>query len=189
LSDPVDLHLKHFIDDLRGFVTLGELFHYKDKVIQKSPRLLLIPESVYCPLFCGDLIVETEQDLGDHSEWIRVERDPALYELHNKDVDILCGWLNFGKKSCVFVSLILIYFLFLFKLCSFLKFDLTIDLNLKFRLLLVVPVISLRSILSSLLIVSLSGPRRIVLAPGLLFHCVKFLVTGHIQPSNWTYPA
>jgi hypothetical protein len=33
-----------------------------------------------------------------------------------------------------------------------------------------------------LLIVSLSGPRRIVLAPDLLFRCTKFLVTGHIQP-------
>jgi hypothetical protein len=32
-----------------------------------------------------------------------------------RDVGILCGWPNFGKKSCVFVSLILIYFLFLFK--------------------------------------------------------------------------
>jgi hypothetical protein len=45
--------------------------------------------------------VETELDLGDHSEWIMVERDPSLCELH--------------KKSRVFVPLILIYFLFLFK--------------------------------------------------------------------------
>jgi hypothetical protein len=43
--------------------------------------------------------VETELDLDDRSEWIRVERDPALCELHNGDVDILCGWLNFGKNS------------------------------------------------------------------------------------------
>jgi hypothetical protein len=35
--------------------------------------------------------VETELDLGDRSEWIRVERDPALCKLHNEDVDILCG--------------------------------------------------------------------------------------------------
>jgi hypothetical protein len=35
--------------------------------------------------------VETELDLGDRSEWIRVERDPTLYELHNEDVGILCG--------------------------------------------------------------------------------------------------
>jgi hypothetical protein len=53
--------------------------------------LWLIPESVYCPLLCGDLIVEIELDLGDRSEWIRVERDPALCELHNRDVGILCG--------------------------------------------------------------------------------------------------
>jgi hypothetical protein len=59
--------------------------------------------------------VKTELDLGDRSEWIRVERDPALCELHNEDVGILCGWLNFKKKSCVFVSLILIYFLFFFQ--------------------------------------------------------------------------
>jgi hypothetical protein len=45
--------------------------------------------------------VKTELDLDDHSEWIRVERDPALRELHNGDIDILCGWLNFRKKSCV----------------------------------------------------------------------------------------
>jgi hypothetical protein len=36
-------------------------------------------------------------DLGDRLEWIRVERDPALCELHNGDVAILCGWLNFRK--------------------------------------------------------------------------------------------
>jgi hypothetical protein len=84
---------------------------------------------VYYPLLCGDLIVETELDFGDHLEWIRVERDPTLCEVHNRDVVILCGWLNFRKKYCVFVSLILIYFLFLFKLCSCLEFDLTLDLN------------------------------------------------------------
>jgi uncharacterized membrane protein len=73
--------------------------------------------------------VKTELHLGDRSEWIRVERDPALCELHNKDVDILCEWPNFENKSCVFVSLILIYFMLLFKFCSYLEFDLTLDLN------------------------------------------------------------
>jgi hypothetical protein len=73
--------------------------------------------------------VETELDLDDHSKWIRVETDPAFCELHNRDVDILCGWPNFRKKSCVFVSLVLIYFLFLFMVCSCLEFDLTLDLN------------------------------------------------------------
>jgi hypothetical protein len=73
--------------------------------------------------------VKPELDLGDHSEWIRVERNPALSELHNGDVGILCGWLNFEKKSYVFVSLILIYFMFLFKFCSCLELDLTLYLN------------------------------------------------------------
>jgi hypothetical protein len=45
--------------------------------------------------------VKTKLDLGFRSKWIRVERDPALYELHNRDVGILYGWLNFRKKSCV----------------------------------------------------------------------------------------
>jgi hypothetical protein len=59
--------------------------------------------------------VKTELDLGDRSEWIMIERDPAFCELHNEDIDILCGWPNFRKKSCVFVPLISIYFMFLFK--------------------------------------------------------------------------
>jgi hypothetical protein len=73
--------------------------------------------------------VETKLDLGDRSEWIRIERDPALCELHNGDIGILCGWLNFGKKSCVFISLILIYFLIFFKICSCFEFDITLYLN------------------------------------------------------------
>jgi hypothetical protein len=73
--------------------------------------------------------VETELDLSDRLEWIRVERDSALCELHNIDVGILCGWPNFRKKSCVLVSLILIFFLFLFKIYSCLELDLTLDLN------------------------------------------------------------
>jgi hypothetical protein len=73
--------------------------------------------------------VGTELDLGDLLKWIRLERDPNLCELHNGDVGILCGWPNFGKKSYVFVSLILIYFLFLFKIYSCLELDLTLDLN------------------------------------------------------------
>jgi hypothetical protein len=64
--------------------------------------------------------VETELDLGDHSKWIRVERDPSLWELHNRDIGILCRYLNFRKKSCVFVShidllSILVQDLFLFR--------------------------------------------------------------------------
>jgi hypothetical protein len=73
--------------------------------------------------------VEIELDLGDRSEWISVERDSTLCELHNGDIGILCGWSDFGKKSCIFVSLILIYFMFFFKFCSCLEPDLTLDLN------------------------------------------------------------
>jgi hypothetical protein len=73
--------------------------------------------------------VETELDLVDRSEWIRVERDPTLCELYNGGVCILCGWPNFGKKYCVFLFLILIYFMLLFNIYSCLEFDLTLDLN------------------------------------------------------------
>jgi hypothetical protein len=73
--------------------------------------------------------VKAELDLGDRSECIRVERDLTLCELHNGDIGILCGWPNFRKKSCVLVSLILISFLFLFKIYSCLELDLTLDLN------------------------------------------------------------
>jgi hypothetical protein len=73
--------------------------------------------------------VKVKLDLGDCSEWIRVERDLILCELHNRDISIIYGWPNFEKKSCVFVSLILIYFLFLFNICSCLKLDLTLYLN------------------------------------------------------------
>jgi hypothetical protein len=75
--------------------------------------------------------VKTELDLGDHLEWIMVERDPVLCEFHNGDVVIICGWPNFRKKYCVFVPLILIYFMFLFKICFCLELDLTLDLNLR----------------------------------------------------------
>jgi hypothetical protein len=73
--------------------------------------------------------VETKLDLGDRLEWIRVERDLTLCELPNGDVGILCGWPNFGKKSCVFVSLILIYLMFLFTFLFLLRVDLTLELN------------------------------------------------------------
>jgi hypothetical protein len=69
--------------------------------------------------------VEKELNLGDHFERIRVERDSALCELLNRDVGNLCGWLNFGNKSCVYV---LAYpnLLFVFpQVHSCSKFDLT----------------------------------------------------------------
>jgi hypothetical protein len=45
--------------------------------------------------------VEIELDLDDRSERFRVERDPALYELLNRDISHLCGEPNFGNKFCV----------------------------------------------------------------------------------------
>jgi hypothetical protein len=62
------------------------------------------PEKFVLPSPLWDLIVETRLDLGDRSEWIRLERDSTICELHNRDIGILCGWPNFRKKSCVFVS-------------------------------------------------------------------------------------
>jgi hypothetical protein len=79
-------------------------------VVWESPRLWWTSKSLYCLHLHGDLIVETELDLCDSSERIRVERDPALCELLNRDVgkeplngDVgnLCGWPNFESKSCV----------------------------------------------------------------------------------------
>jgi hypothetical protein len=62
-----------------------------------------------------DLIVKIELDLDDRLEWIMIERDSTIYELHNGGVGIFCGWPKFRKKYCIFVPLISIYFLFLFK--------------------------------------------------------------------------
>jgi hypothetical protein len=60
-------------------------------VVRESPRLWWTSESLYCPLLRGDLIVETELDLGDCLERIRVERDLTLCELLNGDIGNLCG--------------------------------------------------------------------------------------------------
>jgi hypothetical protein len=72
--------------------------------------------------------VETELDLGDSSKRCRVERDPTLYELLNGDVGILCGWLNFRNKSCVFVSTHFDLPIVFSQVCSCLEFDLTLGL-------------------------------------------------------------
>jgi hypothetical protein len=85
---------------LLGFVPLDGLGCLGVTKVVVDPGEFVLPSPLW------DLIVETELDLGDPSEWIRVERDSSLFELHNGDVGILCGWPNFGKKSCVFVSLI-----------------------------------------------------------------------------------
>jgi hypothetical protein len=83
--------------------------------------LWLTLESLYRPLLHGDLIVETELDLGDHSERFRVERDPSLCELLNRDVGNLSSWPNIENKSCVFYAC-----LSRFTLCSCLEFHLTL---------------------------------------------------------------
>jgi hypothetical protein len=70
-------------------------------VVWESPRLWWTSESLYCSLLRGDLLVETNLDLGDRSKRIRVKRDPVLCELLNGDVGNLCGWPNFGNKSYV----------------------------------------------------------------------------------------
>jgi hypothetical protein len=55
-------------------------------VVLKSPRLWWTSKSLYYPLLRGDLVVETELDLGDHSEGIMIEKDPTVCELLNEDV-------------------------------------------------------------------------------------------------------
>jgi hypothetical protein len=90
-------------------------------VVWESPRLWWISKSLYCHLLHGDLLVETEPDLGDHSGRTRIERDLAFCELLNGDVGNLCGWSNFKNKSCVHCAC-----LSRFTLCSCLEFDLTL---------------------------------------------------------------
>jgi hypothetical protein len=57
--------------------------------------------------------VETELEVGDRLERIRVERDPALGELLSRDVGKLCDWPNFENKSYLSSAC-----LFRFTLCS-----------------------------------------------------------------------
>jgi hypothetical protein len=97
-------------------------------VVRKSPRLWWISESLYCPLLCGNLIVEIELDLGDRSERFRVERDLALCELLNRDVVILCGWPNFGNNSYAFVPTHFDLPIVFAQVYSCLEFDLTLGL-------------------------------------------------------------
>jgi hypothetical protein len=40
-------------------------------------------------------------DIGDHSGRFVVKRDLILSGHLNRDVGNLCGWSNFGNKSCV----------------------------------------------------------------------------------------
>jgi hypothetical protein len=115
LSYPLDLHSKHFIDDLRVFVTLGAYLLDRLGVVQESPRLWWTSESLYYPLLCGDLIVETKFNLDDRSERFSVERNLTLCELLNGDVGILCGGWTLEINLVSLCLLILIYLLFLLK--------------------------------------------------------------------------
>jgi hypothetical protein len=72
--------------------------------------------------------VKTELDLGDRLVCIRVERDPALCEHHNRDVGILCGWPNFKKKILCLCASHFDLLSILVQVCSYLEFDLTLDL-------------------------------------------------------------
>jgi hypothetical protein len=101
LSDPQNLQAKHFIDDLRVFVTLGDLSPRWTMVVWESPRLWRTSKSLYCPLLRGDMIVKTELNLGDCSGSFGIERDPALCWHLNGDIGNLCGLPTFGNKSCV----------------------------------------------------------------------------------------
>jgi hypothetical protein len=85
--------------------------------------------------------------------------------------------------SHIDLLLVLVQDLFLFRV------SLTLDLNPRGYIASSCSVIYLSFILSTLLIVSLSGHKRIVFALDLLFCCTKFLVIRHIRPSNQTYPA
>jgi hypothetical protein len=72
--------------------------------------------------------VETELDFGDCSERFRFERDPTLCELLNGDVGILFWSSNFRNKSCVFVPTHFNLTIVFGQVCSYLEFDLTLDL-------------------------------------------------------------
>jgi hypothetical protein len=47
-SDPLDLHLKHFTDDLRIFVTLGNLFPRWTR-LSGSPKVVVDPKKFVLP--------------------------------------------------------------------------------------------------------------------------------------------
>jgi hypothetical protein len=50
----------------------------------------------------------------------------ALCELLNRDVSNLCGWPNFGNKSCVYCAYSFDLLIVLAQVCSCLEFDLTL---------------------------------------------------------------
>jgi hypothetical protein len=72
--------------------------------------------------------VETELDLGDHSEWIRVERDPTLCELHNGDIGILFWVAELQEEILCHCSSHFDLLPVLIQVCSCLEFGLTLGL-------------------------------------------------------------
>jgi hypothetical protein len=91
LSDPLDLQLKHLIDKLCVFITLGDSTPRRTRSCSGVTKVVVDIGKFVLPSPLCDLIVETKLDLGDRSERIRVERDPGLCELLNGDVGNLYG--------------------------------------------------------------------------------------------------
>jgi hypothetical protein len=69
-----------------------------------SQGLWLSPEKFVLPSSLWGLIVKTGWPWWQLGR-IRVERDPTLCELHNRDVGNLYGLPNFENKSCVSCNL------------------------------------------------------------------------------------
>jgi hypothetical protein len=98
-------------------------------VVRESPRLRWTSETLYGPLLHGDLIVETELDLGDHSGGLGL-KETQLFVSSSMET-----WATFvvGRTSGTnLVSLVLAYLdllLFLAQACSGIVFDLTLGVN------------------------------------------------------------
>jgi hypothetical protein len=67
LSDPLDLQLKHIIDELHVFITLGDSSPRRTRSCPGVTKVVVDLRKFVLPSLHGDLIVETELDLGDHS--------------------------------------------------------------------------------------------------------------------------
>jgi hypothetical protein len=125
--------------------------------------------------------VRIELDLGDRSEMIRVERDLDLCELLNGCVgDLLVG----RSSETNLASIVLAPFDLLIVLaqdCSCLEFDLTLGVIPSVYVVSSCSLFSLSFFVLSLQVVSLSGPRFIVLAPDVLFCCARSGLIRHIR--------
>jgi hypothetical protein len=78
LSDPFDLQFKHFIDNLRLFITLRDLSPRRTRCCPRVTKVVVDLKKFVLPLLRGDLIMEAELDFDDRSERIMVERDPVF---------------------------------------------------------------------------------------------------------------